>query len=65
LVPFTVSVKVAPPAKALAGETEVMVGVGAVMAKLLEFDVAPPGAATATVAVPADVIRLADTGAVS
>jgi len=44
LLPVTVNAKVVPPATAVAGEMEFKDGVGAVMLKPREFEVAPPGA---------------------
>jgi hypothetical protein len=65
-VPVTVNVKPGPPAMALAGESEPIVGAGAaLMAKLKAFEIAPLGGCTATEAVPALVIKLAATDAVS
>src|SRR5712692_5387245 len=63
--PFTVRVKAAPPACAVDGLKLVMVGVGgAVIVKGDPLEVAP-FALTVTVAVPAEVIRLAPIDAVS
>ena len=63
--PFTVKVKAAPPACAVAGARLVMVGLGAaVMVKADPLEVTP-FALTVTVAVPTEVMRLAATDAVS
>src|ERR1700730_4570472 len=52
--PFTVSVKPAPPAVALAGEREVTVGLGLLIVNVSEFDAPPPpGFVTITGTVPA------------
>src|SRR6266436_634172 len=48
-VPFTVSVNAAPPAVALDGASEVMVGSGLLTVKFVGADVPPPGAAFVTV----------------
>jgi len=61
LLPVTVNAKVVPPATAVAGEMEIKDGVGAVMLKPREFEVAPPGACTVTEADPGVVIKLAGT----
>ena len=51
------SVKAAPPAAALPGESEVKVGVEApVIVKVRAFDTAPPGFCTVTEALPAAAI---------
>jgi xanthosine utilization system XapX-like protein len=42
-VPFTVSVKPAPPAVALVGESEVMVGAGLFTGKFMAGEAPPPG----------------------
>jgi hypothetical protein len=65
LVPFTVSVNPALPATTVAGESVPMDGAAAVIAKLTEFDVPPPGACTLIDAVLAVVIRLDGTAAVN
>jgi hypothetical protein len=49
LVPFTVSVKAAPPFVALAGESVVTVGKGLPIPKVAAVDVPPPGAGFVTV----------------
>jgi mRNA-degrading endonuclease toxin of MazEF toxin-antitoxin module len=66
-VPVTVSVKAAPPAVALEGESEVAVGTGLLMVKVSAFDVPPPGEAFSTVteAVPAVAMSLAEIAAVN
>jgi hypothetical protein len=64
LVPFTVSVKAAPPAVAEVGARVVIVGGPGLMVKVEAGDV-PRGSATVTLAVPAVAIRLAGTAAVS
>jgi hypothetical protein len=63
LVPFTVSVKAAPPALALVGESEAIVGAGFVTAKLAAPEVPPPGLGLVTVmlAVPVLTRSLAGT----
>jgi hypothetical protein len=63
LAPFTVSVNPTPPAAAVVGEMEVMDGAAVVMAKLTEFELAPPGTCTLTDAVPEEVSRLDGTAA--
>jgi len=65
LIPVIVSVNAAPPATDVGGEMEVIDGVGVIMLKLREADVAPPGACTLTEAMPVEVIRLAGTAALS
>jgi hypothetical protein len=64
-VPLTVRANPEPPAVALAGDSELTVGAGALMAKLMELEMTPPGACTLTEAEPGLAIRLADTVAVS
>ena len=70
-VPFTVNVNVAAPAVTLLGEMETSVGTGlfptALIVKVKEFDVPPPGAGviTVTAAVPAVATRAALTEAVN
>jgi hypothetical protein len=49
LVPFTVKVKAAPPADALVGESEAIVGTGLFTANAELADVPPPGAGFVTV----------------
>lgn len=49
LVPLTVRVKAAPPAVALVGESEVIVGARLLTVKLVAVDVPPPGAGFVTV----------------
>ena len=63
-LPLTVSVNADPPTVALAGFREVSMGVGLLTRKLRPLDVSPPDT-TVIVAVPAAVVRLAETGAVS
>ena len=66
LLPFTVSVKAAPPAAALLGETVVNVGVEApVIVKVRALEIAPPGFCTVTEAVPAAAMSVAGIAAVS
>jgi hypothetical protein len=65
LVPFTVSVNAAPPATAVPGDRPVIDGTAAVIVKLAEFEVPPPGACTVTVAEPVAVIRLEGTAALN
>lgn len=48
-VPLTVSVNAAPPAVALVGESEVIVGTGLFTVKLVAAEVPPPGAGLVTV----------------
>jgi hypothetical protein len=65
-VPVTVNVKPGPPAMALAGESEPIVGAGvALMAKLKALEFAPLGGCTTTDTVPTLVIKLAAMDAVS
>ena len=61
--PLTVSVKPAPPAVALAGDSEVSAGTGLVIAKAWAFEVPPPGAGfvTVTFTLPAAAISAAGT----
>src|SRR3989338_4433394 len=47
--PFTVSVKAAPPALALVGESELTAGTGLFILKVRELEVPPPGAGLNTV----------------
>jgi hypothetical protein len=63
-VPLTVSVNAAPPAAAVFGFSDVIVGGGAVMVKDAPFETVPPEE-TVTVAVPAAAIKLAGTAAVN
>ena len=65
--PLTVSVKVAPPAVALDGESEVIDGAGLLMVKVDPLDAPPPGDGlkTITVAVPGIAMSLAVIEAVS
>jgi hypothetical protein len=67
LVPFTVSVKAAPPVVALVGDIEVIVGTGLFIGNVSAPDVPPPGLGLVTVifAVPEFVISVAGTWAVS
>ena len=66
LLPFTVSVKAAPPAAALLGESVVNVGVEApVIVKVRALETAPPGFCTVTEALPAAAISAAVIAAVS
>ena len=67
LVPFTVSVKAAPPADALVGESEVIVGTGLFTANAEFADVPPPGAGlvTVTLNVPAAAMSAAVIAAVT
>jgi len=65
LVPVTVRLNVELPAMALEGVSELVVGVGALTAKLLELEVVPPGVCTLTAAEPELTIRLEGTAAVS
>jgi hypothetical protein len=66
-VPLTVSVKAAPPAVALVGESEVIVGAGLLTVKLVAADVPPPGPGFVTVTgnVPAVAISVAVIAAVT
>jgi hypothetical protein len=48
-VPLMVRVKAAPPAVALVGENDVIVGTGLLTVKLLVIEVPPPGAGLVTV----------------
>ncbi len=59
--PFTVSVKAAPPAVAVAGDSEESVGGGLMMVKATAFDGPPPGKGLATVTAwePADAMSAA------
>lgn len=63
LLPFTVSVNPAPPTMALAGASDVMVGVALPIVKTEAADVPPPGVgfATVTLAEPAVAMSLAGT----
>ncbi|HEY4817520.1 MAG TPA: hypothetical protein VIH67_08810 [Candidatus Acidoferrum sp.] len=65
LAPLTVSVKVAPPAGALEGDSAVRLGTGGLIAKLKELDVPPDAVFTVTAAVPMLAIKAAGTAAVS
>src|SRR5205823_5334410 len=49
LVPFTVRVNCGPPAVALLGESDVVVGTGLLTVKLTALDVPPPGGGFITV----------------
>ncbi len=62
-LPFTVSVKAAPPAVVLEGLSELIAG-GGLMVNVAPLDVTPPET-TVMVAVPCDAMRLADTDAVN
>jgi hypothetical protein len=66
-VPVTVSVKAAPPAVALEGESEAAVGMGLLMVKVRALDVPPPGEGLTAVTegVPAVAISLAEIAAVN
>src|ERR1700680_1851355 len=66
LVPFTVRVNAAPPADALVGESEVIVGTGLLTANGELADVPPPGAGFVTVTLndPAVAISVAVIAAV-
>jgi hypothetical protein len=64
-VPFTVSVKPAPPAVAEFGLRLVMLGVGMVIENVAAVDAVPPVLVTVTLALPALAIRPADTAAVT
>lgn len=63
LLPFTVSVNVAPPADVLLGDNDVIAGTGLFTAKVCEPEVPPPGVGldTVTLAVPVAAISLAGT----
>jgi hypothetical protein len=61
-VPLTVSVKVAPPTRALAGESDVIVGTGLFTVNVAAVDVPPPGPGLVTVTL--NVPALAISGAV-
>ena|ERR1700730_5460407 len=65
--PLTVSVKVAPPAKALVGESVVAFGTGLLTVKVAGAEVPPPGAGllTVTLTVPAVAMSEAGTEALS
>ncbi len=65
--PFTVRVKAAPPAVAVAGESEVIAGAGLLMVKVSPGDSPPPGAGlkTVTLAVPAVAMSVTGIAAVS
>lgn len=65
--PLMVSVKAAPPAVALAGANDVIVGTGLLTVKFVAVDVPPPGAGLVTVTpkVPAVVISAAVIAAVT
>ena len=66
LLPFTVSVKVGPPAAALLGESVVNVGVEALLiVKVRALETAPPGFCTVTEALPAAAMSAAGIAAVS
>lgn len=65
LVPLIVSVKAAPPTVAELGLRLVMVGGGRLTVNVAPVEVAPPGSATVTLAVPIVAIRPAGTAAVS
>jgi hypothetical protein len=65
LAPFTVNVIAGPPATTVEGEIVVIAGVGTVMVRLTAFEGVPPVFVTVTDAVPALVIELAGTDAVS
>src|SRR5580704_12575151 len=57
-VPFTVSVKPNPPADALPGDSDVIVGTGLLTVRVVAVEVPPPGVglATVTLGVPAVAI---------
>ena len=63
LLPLTATVKVAPPAVALAGESELMAGTGLLIGNDQVPDTPPPGAGLVTVilAEPLPVMSLAGT----
>jgi len=63
LVPFAVKVKAAPPAFALAGDKELIVGAGLLIGNVQAPEVPPPGAGlvTVTLAVPVLLMSLAGT----
>jgi len=67
LLPFTVNVNAAPPAVALEGANEVILGTGLFTAKVSAPDVPPPGVGleTVTLAVPVLAISPAGTWAVT
>jgi hypothetical protein len=58
LLPFTVSVKVAAPVLAEAGESEVIAGTGSFVAKVAAVDVPPPGAGFTTVTLPVPAVAM-------
>lgn len=63
LVPFTVSVNAVPPAVALVGDVDVIVGTGLLIGNVSAPEVPPPGAGLVTVmlAVPELAISVAGT----
>jgi len=61
--PLTVSVKVAPSAGALDGDSPLREGTGGLIAKFRELDVPPPAVRTVTAAVPMVAIKPAGTAA--
>ena len=65
LAPVTVSVNVALPASAFAGDRAVREGTGGLTAKVRELDVPPAAVRTLTVAVPMAAIKPAGTAAAS
>jgi hypothetical protein len=48
LLPFTVSVKLAPPTRALLGEIVVIAGTGLVTGRFIALEIPPPGAGVDT-----------------
>src|SRR5688572_25048068 len=57
-VPSTVSVKAAPPAVALSGDSELVAGGGFVIRKVSALELSPPGVNTVTSAEPAEMRSL-------
>src|SRR3989338_8611133 len=60
--PFTVSVKAAPPALALVGESELTAGTGLLMVKVRELEVPPPGAGLNTVTKAVSAVAMSAAG---
>jgi hypothetical protein len=63
--PFTVSVKLGPPAVALLGEIERIAGTGLLMVNVIAFDVPPPGGGFTTVTETVPAVLMSDEGTVA